>query len=163
MLCSIRHTLSKVLELSGSDDDGEAIDEAQHDGMRHHTDKLAEAEGREQKLKDAGKENGCKEVVDTMLDDERGGDDGHGSSRPRDHARAATQNGSNEAKDKGCVKAIEWVDVRHERETDNLRHKRQSRRKACEDLRLDGSDVHFVLLSANLRASARGRKLTSLL
>ena len=77
------------LELRGTDDDGQAVDEADHARLRDEAYELAQSERPGDELHETGERDGGEQVLDAVGGDEGGEDDGGGTSRAGDDPRAA--------------------------------------------------------------------------
>ena len=124
-------------ELRQRDDNGQAVDKAQHHRVRHHADQLAKPCHREQQLQQAHQHDRGKQVLHPVLHHQRHHDHGQRAGGTRDHARPAAEGGCHEGHDAGGVQARQWRHMRNQRKGDGLRHHGQGDREAAEQVGAD--------------------------
>ena len=146
----------KLGELGKEDHNGEAVDEAQHDGVRHEPDELAEFEDTCGKLEDAHQDNGREEVFNPVLGDERDHDHGESARRARDHAGPPADQCGDETDDKGGIEPDQRIDLGDEGKGHSFGYQRQRDGQAGQKLNLDPVRREFgeVRLRKILRAEA---------
>ncbi len=69
----------ELAELCEADDDGESVDEPEHDGVWEESDEFSDLEHAAGDLDDSAEDDGGEEVFESVKDDECGHDDGHGA------------------------------------------------------------------------------------
>ncbi|MNQ66706.1 hypothetical protein D3C85_812030 [compost metagenome] len=122
---TLRRGLAEVFQLSHGDDDGQAIHEAQHHRVWHHTDQFTKAQDAEQRHDDAAQHHGRQQILHAMLGHQGHDNDGHGTGGAGNHAGAPAKDGRECANDEGAVQAHQGIQLRHEGKGDAFGHQRE--------------------------------------
>ena len=131
-----------MFQLCHGNDDGQAIDEAQHHGVRHHAHQLAQLEQTEQGHDQAGQQHGGQQVLHPVLHHQRHDDDGHGACCTRDHARASAEQGGEGADDESAVQTHQGMQMRDQRERNALGRQGKSGGDPGQHIGAKVSEIH---------------------
>ncbi len=100
----------ELAELGQENDDGQAVDKAEHDRMGNQAHELAEPQQAGADLDDAHQHHGGEQVLDPVAGDQIDHDDRQGAGGAGDHPRATADGGGDQADQKGGVKADQRFD-----------------------------------------------------
>ena len=128
-----RH-VEHVVDLGLEDEDGEGVDEADHDRARDEPHQLRDAAQGQDDLDDAAEEHGRDQVVVSVVAHHRGDDQGDGAGRGGDHRRAAAEEGDRDRHRERREQSDARVDAGDDREGDRLGDECESDDEAGEDL-----------------------------
>ena len=115
----------ELRQLGKENDDGEPVDEAEHDRMGHEADEFAEMENARKDLQDAHQNNGCEQIFNAVFGDQRHHDDGQGAGRAGNHAGPSTEYGGDQTDHEGGIKPHQRMHARDKRKGHRFRHQRQ--------------------------------------
>ena len=124
-LRAVRARHLKLPELRQHDDDGEAVDETEHDGMRNKPDELAEPEDPRADLNDTHQNDGGEEVFDAVRRHQRNHHDGQRAGGAGDHAGPPAKERGDEPDHEGGIEAHQRMHPGDEGEGHGLRHQRK--------------------------------------
>ena len=125
----------EVPELRHENHNRQAIHKTEHHRMRHHANQLAQLGGSKQQLQQAHQNHGGKQVLHTMLDDQRNHDHRQGARRAGDHAGPTAKGCGDQTNDEGCIQSGQGADMGDQCEGDGLRHQGEGNGQAAEDVR----------------------------
>ena len=143
----------EVVDLGPEHLDREAVDEAQHDGLRHHADEPPALQQPHGELEQPGHEDGDAHGLDAVRLDERLEHERARRRRARDHARPAAEDRARRADGDGRAEADERVRAGDERELRRLGHDGDGRREARERV---AGEVPAVLARAQQKVAHLG-------
>ena len=99
-------------DLGEEDQDGERVDEADHDAARHEPHQLGDAEGAEHDLEQSAEDHGGDQVLEAVLARQRRDDQRDGSGGGGDHRRAAADDRDDDGHGEGGEQADARVHAR---------------------------------------------------
>ncbi len=127
-------TLLELAELGEKNDNGQAVDEAEHDRVGDQADEFAQAQHPGGDLNNAHQHDGGEEIFDAVAGDQVDHDDGQGAGRTGDHSGSTAENGSDQPDQEGGVKPHQRIDAGDEGEGDRFGDQRQGHGQSGEDV-----------------------------
>ena len=115
-------TVFEMLQLGHGNDNGQAVDEAQHDRVRHQAHQLAQAQQAEQNHHHPAQQHRCQQVLRAVLHHQRHDHHRHRAGSPGNHARPTAEQCGQGANDERTVQAHQRVKVGHQGKGDALGH-----------------------------------------
>ena len=122
-----------MLQLGHGDDDGQAVDEAEHHRIGHQPHELAKAQDAEQDHQQAAQQYRRQQILNALLHHQRHDDHGHRPRSPGDHSRSPAEQRRQRADDERPIQAHQRIEVRHQRKGDALGHQREGCGEPCQD------------------------------
>ena len=119
----IRHL--ELLQLRQKDDNGQSVDKAKHDRMRHHANELAQFEDTGSNLDQSHQDHRGEQIFDPVVRDQRHHDHRQRARRARDHARPTAKHGGDQSDDERRIKPDQRLHPRHKGKGDGFRYQRQ--------------------------------------
>ena len=136
--------LLEVFQLGQGDDDGQAVDEAQHDGVRHHADQLAQAQQAEGNHQQAAQHHCGQQVLHAVLDHQGDDHHRHGAGGAGDHAGPSAEEGREGTDEEGAIEPHQWIEMGNQGERDALGHQREGRGETGQDVGAGRNTFHGV-------------------
>src|SRR5699024_10629517 len=97
-------------QLGDEDQDGQSVDEANHDAAGNEPHQFGSAEEGKNDLKNAGQDDRGDKIVKPVLVGNRRDDKGNGAGSAGDHSRSSTQDGNRHGHDEGGEEPDAGVD-----------------------------------------------------
>lgn len=115
----------ELRQLRKENNDGEAVDEAQHHRMRHQPDEFTPSHQPDENLNDPHQHDGGEQVFDPVIGHQGHHDHGQSAGRARNHAGPPAEDRGDETDEEGGVKTHQRVNPGDEGEGHSFGHQRQ--------------------------------------
>lgn len=124
-----------MVELGEEDEDGESIDESDHDRAGDEPHEAADAERAEGELDDAGEDRRREQVLDPVVPNEWDHHERHCAGGGRNHGRPATGEGDDDRDGEAGVETDLGIDAGDDRERDRFGDEGDGHDEAGEQIR----------------------------
>ena len=127
----------ELAKLCQEDHDGEAVYEAQHDRVRHHTDEFTPPQKADDHLNNAHQNDRREEILNAVLCHQMHHDNGQRACRAGDHAGTSAKYSGDQSDKESGIETDQRVHPGDERKRDGLWYKGQSDGQAGQQFDLD--------------------------